>query len=111
MVKKLWIIILLCSQLSMAEDAFEKNCVPCHKSLETSLEEMFKNYLLLYSSEANVKIGIENYLRFPSKEVSAMSRLFITTYGVKQKIELNTNTLREAIDIYWEKYKVMDKLQ
>ena len=95
----------------LAKDVFEQHCVGCHKSLPTTLEEMLKNYLLLYSSEANVKIGIENYLRFPSREVSAMSNLFIDTYGVKKKITLNEKSLREAINIYWDKYNIIDKLK
>ena len=39
-----------------------------------------------------------------------MSDLFIDTYGIKEKLYINDQELREAIDIYWEKYKVFGKL-
>ena len=109
MVKKLFLICALITVV-FAEDAFERNCVSCHKELPATLQEMFKRYLLVYSSENNVKAGIKHYLTYPSKEISAMSDLFIDSYGVKEKTTLSDKELDDAIDIYWEKYKVFDKL-
>jgi len=94
-----------------AQDAFERNCVTCHKALPATLQEMFKRYLLVYSSETHVKAGIKHYLMYPSKDMSAMSDLFVDTYGIKDKTYLNQKELNEAIDIYWEKYKVFGKLK
>ena len=94
-----------------AENIYEKKCVPCHKDLPTSLGQMFKEYLLIYSSEKFVKAGIKHYLRNPSKTISVMSDLFIDTYGIKQKTTLSPKELDEAVDIYWEKFKVFDKLK
>ena len=94
-----------------AEDSFERHCVACHQKLPATLQEMFKRYLLIYSSENNVKAGIKHYLRYPSKDISAMSTLFIDSYGIKEKTKLSSKELDEAIDIYWEKYKVFGKLR
>jgi len=110
MVKKILIIVCLGNGV-YAEDAFERNCVTCHQELPASLQEMFKRYLLVYSSETNVKAGIKHYLRYPSKDISAMSDLFVDTYGIKQKTTLAQKELDEAIDIYWEKFKVFGKLK
>jgi hypothetical protein len=104
------LLILLCSTLS-AQNIYERRCVPCHKDLPTSLGQMFKEYLLIYSSEKFVKAGLKHYLRNPSKSISAMSDLFIDTYGIKKKTTLTPEELDEAIDIYWEKFKVFDKLK
>lgn len=40
-----------------------------------------------------------------------MSDLFIDTYGIKNTTKLNNDELDEAINIYWEKFKVFDKLK
>jgi hypothetical protein len=111
MVKKHVVIIaLMCTSLS-AEDAFERNCVECHKSLPASLQDMFKKYLLLYGGENNFKEGLKHFLNNPSKYISPMSSLFIDTIGIKEKTTLSEKELMEAIDIYWEKYKVFGKLK
>jgi hypothetical protein len=110
-VKTFLITVFVFCQASYAEDAFERNCVACHKQLPATLQEMFKRYLLVYSSEANVKAGIKHYLKYPRKELSAMSDLFVETAGIKEKTSLNRKELDEAIDIYWDKYKVFGKLK
>ena len=109
MVKKLLLSILLFTQLH-AQNVFERNCVTCHEKLPASLQEMFKHYLLVYSGENNVKAGIKHYLRYPSSDISVMSKLFIDTYGIKHKTLLSPKELNKAVDIYWEKYKVFGKL-
>ena len=110
MVRKLFLIFTLCIVV-FAEDTFEKNCVVCHKKLPATLQEMFKHYLLVYSSENNVKAGIKHYLKYPSKDISTMSDLFIDTYDIKEKTTLKDKELDEAINIYWEKFKVFGKLE
>jgi len=110
MVKK--ILILLCFVgMIHAENIFERNCVACHENLPSSLQEMFKRYLLVYSSENNVKAGIKHYLKYPSKDISTMSDLFIERYGIKKKTILSEKELDDVIDIYWDKYKVFGKLK
>ena len=110
MVKKIVLSILLVTGL-FSQDAYERNCVGCHKDLPTTLQQMFKEYLQMYSGEENVKAGLKHYLRYPSKSITVMSELFIDTYGIKKKSKLNKKELDEAIDIYWEKFKVFDKLK
>ena len=98
-------------QSGYAGNIYEQKCVPCHKDLPTSLGQMFKEYLLIYSSEKFVKAGLKHYLLNPSKSISVMSDLFIDTYGIKGKTPLSPKELDEAIDIYWEKFKVFDALK
>lgn len=110
MVKFLLIIAMAYNILS-AEDLYEKNCVGCHKELPTSLQRMFMNYLLVYGGEKNLKAGLKHYLQYPSKHISVMSDLFIENYGIKKKTTLKSEVLDEILDIYWEKFKVFDKLK
>jgi len=111
MVKIIIFLILFSINILWAEDAYEKNCISCHKELPTSLQQMFKKYLLVYSGEESVKASIKNYLLHPSKGTTVMSDLFIDSYGIKKKTKILENELNEAIEIYWEKFKVFDKLK
>ncbi|MFT7879524.1 MAG: hypothetical protein ABXS91_03930 [Sulfurimonas sp.] len=109
MVKKMLMYTVLSVGI-FADNAYERNCIPCHRDLPTSLQGMFKNYLLVYSGEQTVKAALKHYMRYPSRHISVMSDLFIDTYGVKNRLYISDKELQEAIDIYWEKYKVFGKL-
>jgi len=110
MVKKTILFLFLLSAGS-AENSYERNCIPCHKSLPTSLQQMFKEYLLVYSGEQNVKAGIIHYLQYPNRSISVMSELFINNFGIKKRSRLTPRELEEAVDLYWERFKVFDKLK
>ena len=92
-------------------DVYEQNCVQCHKPLHVSIEKHFYDYLLIYSSETDMKNAIISYLNYPAKETSVMSDEFIDKYGIKQKTKLSKEELKEAVDTYWQKYKVFGKLK
>lgn len=110
MVKSIIIFILLISGM-YAQNAYERHCVECHKPLPTSLQRMFMNYLLVYSGEKNMKAGLKHYLKNPSRDISVMSDLFIDNYGIKKKSNLSEKELEDAINIYWDKFKVFNKLK
>jgi len=111
MMKKIVFWVMLTLQIVAAENIYEHNCVPCHKELPTSLQQMFKKYLLVYSGEQNVKAGIKHYLKYPNRSISVMSELFIESFGIKKKTTLSPEELDKAVDIYWEKFKVFNKLK
>jgi len=113
MKKLLMVLLLLCSSLYVvsAEDIYERQCIPCHQDLPTSLQQMFKEYLLVYSGEQNVKAGIKHYLKYPNRSISVMSTLFLDTFGIKRRSMLSPQELDEAVNIYWEKFKVFNKLK
>jgi len=110
MVRHIVLSLVLVSGL-FAQDAYERHCVECHKELPTSLQRMFMRYLLVYSGEQNVKAGLKHYLKYPLKEISVMSDLFIDSYGIKEKSDLSESDIDEALDIYWDKFKVFNKLK
>jgi hypothetical protein len=110
MVKPLILCLVLVSGV-FAQDAYERHCVGCHKELPTSLQRMFMRYLLVYSGEHNVKAGLKHYLKHPLREISVMSDLFLDNYGVKKKTNLTDSEIDKALDIYWNKFKVFNKLK
>ena len=110
MVKVILLSIVLASGV-YAEDAYERYCVDCHKELPTSLQRMFMHYLLVYGGEKNVKAGLKHYLKYPIREISVMSDLFIDNYGIKKKTTLSDKQIDEALNSYWERFKVIDKLK
>lgn len=109
MVKSMIIMSIFFNVLSA--NIYEKNCVQCHQELPVSIDKYFYKYLLTYSSEKDMKYAIINYLQVPLKETTIMSDSFISRFGVKKKSTLNERELKEAVDIYWEKYKVFGKLR
>ena len=110
MVKSM-IFVFLVTVMAISENIYERECVTCHKNLPSSLQRMFMNYLLVYGGEKNLKAGLKHYLKYPSKHISVMSDLFIENYGIKEKTTLSDEELDEVIGIYWEKFKVFDKLK
>lgn len=110
MVKVLVLFCMLSLDL-FAQDAYTRHCVTCHKDLPTSLQRMFMRYLLVYGGEKNVKAGLKHYLKYPSKEISVMSDLFVDNYGIKAKTVLSDGQIEDALDIYWDKFKVFQKLK
>ena len=110
MVKKIVLIfVILFSSLNAG--VYEDNCVRCHNRLPVSIDKYFYKYLLIYSSQRDMKHAIINYLKVPVKETTVMSDSFISRFGVKQKSKLSEAELKEAVDVYWEKYKVFGKLK
>ena len=108
---KYMLIASLCWTISNAKDAFEKHCVPCHVQMDISLRKTFMNALLVYGGEENMKAGLRYYFRSPSQEVSVMDEDFLRKSGVKTPMDISTKELNEALDIYWQKYTVIGKLQ
>ncbi|MDB2562868.1 hypothetical protein N9X61_04615, partial [Sulfurimonas sp.] len=76
-----------------------------------SIDKYFYKYLLIYSGETDTKNAIINYLKVPIKETTVMSDSFISRFGVKKVTKLNESQLQEAVNSYWERYKVFGKLQ
>ncbi len=102
MVKK--IVLSLTIVFCFADaDVYESNCVKCHEQLPVSIEKYFYKYLLIYSSETDMKNAIISYLKYPAKETSVMSDAFISRFGIKKKSRLSEEELQEAVDVYWQK--------
>jgi hypothetical protein len=110
MVKKLIAVISLTLSLS-GQDAYEQHCVQCHRELPMTLQGMFMEYLSVYSGENNTKAALKYFLRHPRKDTSVMSELFLKNFSIKEPLIISDQELNEAIDIYWEKYKVIGKLK
>ena len=110
MVKKIVLTLVLVFCFANA-DVYETNCVKCHKQLPVSIEKYFYKYLLIYSSETDMKNAIISYLKYPAKETTVMSDAFINRFGIKKKSKLSQEKLKEAVDVYWQKYKVFGKLK
>ena len=112
---KIFLVLIFCLSFLMAEKndnvIYDLNCVGCHKKLPVTIDKYFYRYLLKYSSETRVKASMFDYLKNPTKEKTIMSESFVTRFGIKKKSKLSDDKLKEAIDSYWEKYKIFDKLK
>lgn len=114
MVRIFYIFIFLIIDLyakDVNSNSYENNCVKCHKNLPVSIDKYFYRYLLKYSGEKAVKKAMSDYLKNPTKEKTIMPEAFINRFGVKPKIKLSNEDLDDALDTYWEKYKIFGKLK
>lgn len=105
------LIILFISISFSFSSVYESNCVSCHKKLPVSIDKYFYRYLLKYSSERSVKEALASYLKTPTKEKTIMPEAFISRFGIKKPTKLSNEELKQAIDTYWETYKVFGKLK
>ena len=114
MVKVFLVLFLIISSLNAAknEDSiYETNCLKCHSKLPVAIDKYFYRYLLKYSSEKDVKKAMFDYMKNPTIEKTIMSESFITRFGIKKKTNLSDDKLMEALDIYWDEYKIFNKLK
>lgn len=109
MVKKLILTIALCS-LGLA-GVYEDNCVDCHKELPVKIDKFFYRYLLEYSSESALKQALKEYLKNPSRQKTILPEGLLNRFGIKEKTTLSEKELQQAVDTYWQKYKVFGKLK
>jgi len=94
-----------------ADDIFERSCVPCHKEMNISLRKTFMNALLVYGGEENMKAALSYYFKSPREDTSVMDEEFLSRVGIKLPTTLSDNELDSALDIYWQKYTLMGKLE
>jgi len=79
--------------------------------MSLTMQKIFMRYLLKYSSEVSVKSALFDFLKNPNYFTSALRRDQIARYGLKGKTTLTDEELRQAIDTYWEQYKIFGKLK
>ncbi len=109
MVVKFLIVALL--QVAIFASIYETNCMECHKSMPVKIDKFFYRYLLKYSSEENLKSALTEYLKHPTKEKTILQAGLLNRFGIKKPTTLNDKELKEAVDEYWEIYKVFGKLK
>ncbi|WP_456323275.1 hypothetical protein [Hydrogenimonas sp.] len=105
------ILLILLGMQASGVDPYERNCVACHKKFSPSLEKFFFDYLLKYSSERRVKRALIDYLKNPTRKKAIASEEILKRYGLMPKTHLCDTDLHEAIDRYWEIYKVFGKIK
>ncbi len=107
MVKMIFVAAI--SLCSLSASSFEENCLNCHAN-DFKFNMMMKKYTQKYSSEKRIKEAIFDYLKEPTSEKSVLPFEYINRFGVKEKTTLDDKTLREMIDIYYDKFNLHSKI-
>lgn len=105
------VVMVFVILLHLQASVYKENCVKCHQSMPVKIDKFFYRYLLKYSSEIETKYAITEYLKNPKKENSILNAALLNRFGVKKKTTLSAKKLQEAIDEYWNIYKVFGKLK
>jgi hypothetical protein len=104
------VIVVVWTSVVYAEDVFERECVACHVRQKVSLRKTFMNALLVYGGKRNMQAGLKYFLRHPRRDSSVMSEAFLDQRGIKEPLDLNDAALDRALEIYWERYRVIGNL-
>jgi hypothetical protein len=88
---------------------FENNCFSCHKSMQ--MYRFFQKYVQKYSSEKRVKEAIFEYMKDPKQENSIMPFGFIRRFGVKPKLYIEDETLKNIIDEYYKTFDFKKRIK
>ena len=106
------LLVLLTGWIEAGEpDIFERECVPCHRQMDISLQKTFMDALLVYGGKENMKAGLAYYFRNPRRDTSVMDEDFIRKNGIKPPMKLDEAALDKALEIYWKRYTVIGRLQ
>ena len=105
------IVLLLALHVALIAGVYEQNCLSCHSKMPVKIDKFFYRYLLKYSSEKNLKSALKEYLKNPKREKSVLQEELLDRFGVKKPTTLSEQELNEAVDKYWEIYKVFGKLR
>ncbi len=105
------ILLVLFLHVFLFAGVYEQNCVECHKAMPVKIDKFFYRYLLKYSSEEKLKSALISYLKNPTKEKTILQESLQNRFGIKKKTVLKQKDLKEAVDEYWEIYKVFGKLK
>ena len=109
--KKIVLILLLCGVFAYGESSFARECVPCHRQKDISLQKVFMDALLVYGGKENMKVGLAYYFLNPRLGSSVMDEDFLQKNGIKEPIKLPPKIMDEALEEYWQIYTVRGKLQ
>ena len=105
------VVIMTLNLAAKGENAFTRSCIPCHRHENVSLRTVFMNALLIYGGRENMKVGLKYFLRHPDKDTSVMGEEYFRTHPLKKPLSIDEKELDEALGIFWEKYKVIEKLR
>ena len=111
MVKRILVLLFIFYTSLTQASVYKNNCIKCHQDLPVSIDKYFYRYLLKHSSETNVKKAMKEFLNNPSKSKTIMPEAFINRFGVKNKSSLTNEQLDEALNVYWQEYKIFGKLK
>lgn len=103
--------LILINLTLLLSNPYQSNCLKCHRDMVVGIDKFFYRYLLIYSSEREVKEALFEYMKNPTESKSTLAKALLNRFGVKAKTTLSDKELREAIDIYWDIYKVFGKLR
>ncbi len=110
--RAVWVVLfwVIAGGGAYAEDVFDRECVVCHVRQKVSLRKAFMNALLIYSGHDNMKAGLKYFLRHPRRDSSVMGEAFLEKHPLKQPMTLDDATLDRALELYWERYRVIGNL-
>ncbi len=109
---KIGIMFVFLALFAQAEEstALQERCLNCHHTQQIPDMLISKRYLMMYSTKARIEEAMFRYLKDPKKEHSIMPAPFFLKFPMKEKTDLDTETLQKMIRAYVEKFDMQKRL-
>jgi len=108
MVKNISLILVFVIALNAN---FKNNCVNCHIKVKVDLRETFMNALLVYGAKNSFKTALFYYCKNPASMTSVMNEWYLNDHKIPNPVKLDDATLKKMLNIYWNRYKVINNLK
>jgi len=103
-------LFLYAQESNTQDQAFTNTCLSCHQQQQIPSVLIYKRYLMKYSTNKGMEEAMFIYMKDPKKEHSIMPAPFFLKFPMKEKIDLDDDTLHKHIKSYLELFDIKKKL-
>jgi len=103
-------LFLYAQESNTQEQVFVNTCLSCHQQQQIPSNLIYKRYLMKYSTNKGMEEAMFIYMKDPKKEHSIMPAPFFLKFPMKEKIDLDDDTLRKHIKTYLNLFDIKKKL-
>ena len=111
MVKIFIIISIVLVSLAKPSQMLQTNCLNCHQKQQIPSELIYRRYLMLYSTNIQIKKQIVKYLKNPKEELSIMPKQFFLKFPMKEELNIDNKILQDSVDEYIKYFDITKRLR
>ncbi len=103
--------VVLNAQESSGKDdqQLQKECLQCHTEQQIPSDQIYRRYLMKYSTSERIQKAIFAYIKNPDQKHSIMPPQFFLKFPMKEATTLNDDELNKMIVRYLDAFDVKKK--
>ncbi len=107
---KAFLIFILILQYTIAEEDIIKKCDSCHETTAPPLSLIYRRYLVLYSSKANIERRMVGFLASPSKKRSSMPEGMKNRFNPQKHPQFASSIAKQAVKTLIRREDIIPKI-